>query len=89
MRMGFNSPSKYLCLVLKFDVLNLYASMLLSIFFCHPNDSTSFFSNGAKFCTFFLDATCAYLKNCQGQQKDLPLKKVNSHHGPKVESTND
>jgi hypothetical protein len=35
-RMGFNSASKYLCLVLKFDVLNLYASMLLSNFFWSP-----------------------------------------------------
>ncbi len=51
-------------------------------FFCHPNDSPSFLVMEPNSALFFLHATCAYLKNCQGQQKDLPLKKVNSHHGP-------
>jgi hypothetical protein len=62
MTMGFNFPSKYLCLVLKFDVLNLYASMLLSIFFGHPNDSLSFTVMEPNSALFFLDVTCPYLK---------------------------
>ncbi len=53
MRIGFNSPSKYLCLVLKFDVVNLYASMLLYVFFlCHPNDSPSFLVMEPNFAPF-------------------------------------
>jgi hypothetical protein len=70
-------------------------------FFGHPNDSLSFLKmepNSARF-FFWMPALkkVLTLKNCEGQQKDLPLKKVNSHHGPilkypclpKVESTND